>query len=119
VVVHPPGEFQVWLKEEGNFLERLPPAEAGEKPYRKFGCGQCHSTDGTARVGPSFKGIYAATHRFTDGSRQVVDENYIRQSILEPGAKVRQGFKNQMSPYKGHIKDEEITAIIAFIKTLQ
>lgn len=118
VVVHEPEDFQAWLKAAGDVLGNNPPAKAGEILFRRHGCGSCHSTDGTPRVGPSLKGIVGQTHTFTDGSSAAVDENYIRQSVLEPGAKVRQGFRNQMPTYKGRLNDQEITAIIQYIKSL-
>jgi cytochrome c oxidase subunit 2 len=119
VVVHPPGEFEKWLQEAGNLLKRLPPAEAGRELYLRNGCAQCHSVDGTILVGPSFKGIFGQTHQFEDGTSAPVDENYIRESIVDPGAKVRKGFKNQMPTFQGRLSDQEITAIIAYIKSLQ
>ena len=61
VVVHPPGEFEKWLAEAGNLYKNLPPAEAGKLLYSRRGCSQCHSTDGTAGTGPSFKGIFGHT----------------------------------------------------------
>jgi cytochrome c oxidase subunit 2 len=54
-VVHPPGEFEKWLTEASNFLDRMTPAEAGQELYRRRGCYQCHSIDGTSGIGPSFK----------------------------------------------------------------
>jgi len=119
VVVHKPGEFQKWLEDAANFLKRMPPADAGRLLYQRRGCAQCHSTDGRAGTGPTFKGIYGETHRFTDGSSAPVDENYIRQSILEPQAKIREGFQGVMPTYKGIVSDNEITAIIAYIQSLK
>jgi cytochrome c oxidase subunit 2 len=54
-----------------------------------------------------------------DGSRILVDENYIRKSILEPQADVRAGYKPVMPTYSGNIREEEIDALIAFIKSLK
>lgn len=119
VVVHEPDDFQAWLKEASDVLGNNPPEKAGEILFRRHGCGSCHSIDGTPKVGPSLKAIFGQTHRFADGSSALVDENYIRESILEPGAKIREGFKNQMPTFKGRLKDEEITAIIQYIKSLK
>ncbi len=119
VVVHPPGQFEQWLAEAADFLQSMPPAEAGEMLYRQRGCGQCHSTDGTARVGPSLKGIYGHVVTFTDGTSVEVDDNYIRQSILEPQAKIVSGYPSNMPTYKGLLNDDEITALIEFIKSLK
>jgi cytochrome c oxidase subunit 2 len=119
VVVHEPGEFEQWLEEESNLLARLSPAEAGEVLYKRQGCAGCHSSDGTAKAGPSFKGIYGATHQFVNAPPTTVDDNYIRESILNPMAKIRSGYQGVMPTYKGRLKDEEITAIIEYIKTLK
>ena len=101
-------------------LKNNPPEKAGELLYERYGCVTCHSTDGTKRVGPSFKGLWGKTESFEKGlPPQVVDENYIRESILEPSAKIVQGYPDQMPTFKGVVKDEEISAIIAYIKTLK
>lgn len=118
VVVHEPDDFQAWLKQAGNVLGNNTPVKAGEILFRRQGCGSCHSIDGTPRVGPSLKAIVGQTHSFTDGTSAAVDENYIRESILAPGAKIRQGYKNQMPTFKGRLNDQEITAIIQYIKSL-
>ncbi|MHC4399428.1 MAG: cytochrome c oxidase subunit II [Planctomycetota bacterium] len=119
VVVHPPGEFDSWLERAANLLETMSPVEAGELLFRRKLCASCHSLQGARLVGPSLQGIFGKTHRFTDGTSAVVDENYLRESMLEPGNKIRQGYPNQMSTYKGRIKDREIGAIIEYIKSLK
>jgi cytochrome c oxidase subunit 2 len=119
VVVHPSGEFEKWLEEAANFLDRMSPEEAGELLYQRRLCSQCHSLDGTARTGPTFKGIFGAEHEMTSGEKVTVDENYIQESIWDPQAKVRSGYKPVMPTYLGQLKEEEVRAIIAFIKTLK
>ena len=118
VVVHPEGEFERWLEEASNFLATLPPVEAGRKLYQARGCAQCHSTDGSAKVGPTFRGLFGEPQTLASGERVVVDENYIRESILEPQAKVVAGYEPVMPTYQGRLKDEEIAALIAYIKSL-
>ena len=118
VVVHPPGEFAVWLKKASNFLETMSPADAGKTLYKRRGCAQCHSVDGSKMVGPSFDEVFGVEAVMDDGETIVVDENYIRESILEPQAKGRAGYRKVMPTYQGQLSDEEIAAIIEFIKTL-
>jgi cytochrome c oxidase subunit 2 len=118
VIVHPPGEFETWLEKASNFLETMSPVEAGQKLYQVRGCQQCHSVDGTAKTGPSLLGVFGHTQALIDGTSVVADENYIRESILEPAAKVVAGYEPVMPTYQGRIKDEEITAIIAYLKSL-
>ncbi len=119
VVVHESGTFEGWLEEAGNLLKTMPPAEAGKVLYTRHGCSQCHSIDGSAKVGPSFLGVFGTTQAAADGTEITVDENYLRESILEPQARIRAGYKPAMPTYSGRLKDEEISAIIAFIKSLQ
>jgi len=118
VVVHPPGEFEIWLEKASNFLETMSPVDAGQKLFSVRGCRQCHSVDGTAKTGPSMAGVFGRTQTMTDGGSVVVDENYIRESILEPAARVVNGFEPVMPTYQGRIKDAEIMAIIEYFKSL-
>ncbi|MCU0981171.1 MAG: cytochrome c oxidase subunit II [Pirellulaceae bacterium] len=122
VVVHPSGEFEKWLEDAANFLERMTPVEGGALLVQRRGCAQCHSVDGSAKVGPSFKGTFGTqqpVEPVAAGENITVDENYIRESIMEPMAKIRAGYKPVMPTYKGQLKDEEIAAIIAYIKSLK
>jgi len=118
VIVHEPGQFEPWLEEAADFLQRMKPEEAGKELHRRRGCAQCHSTDGTALVGPSFQGIFGQTHRFSNAQPVVVDENYLRESMLEPSAKIREGYRDQMPTYATILDEEEIAALIEFIKSL-
>jgi cytochrome c oxidase subunit II len=119
VVVHSPGEFEKWLNEAGSLFKNMPPAEAGQQLYNRRGCSQCHSIDGTAGTGPSLKGIFGQTTHFDDGSSAAVDDNYIRDRLLEPHVKVVQGYKPVMPTYKGILSDDEVTDLIEFIKSLK
>ena len=118
-VVHPPGEFERWLDEASNLLKTLTPAKAGEVLFTRRGCAQCHSIDGSRRVGPSFYNLFDSMQRMSTGEELVVDENYIRESIIEPQAKVREGYRPVMPTYQGQLKDEELDALIEYIKTLK
>lgn len=97
------------------------PAEVGEALYASRGCKQCHSNDGTdqpANGGPSFKGHYGKPQLFTDGSEVMMDENYIRESIIYPQKLIRKGYRAIMPTYQGQLNDDELTSIIAYIKQL-
>ncbi len=118
VVVHKSGEFDAWLENAANFYKDLPPAEAGKIIFTRY-CNQCHSDDGTAKTGPTFKGTYGQTHALRDGSTVEVDDNYIRESIMDPQAKVREGYQPVMPTFKGILSDDEITYLIEYIKTLK
>lgn len=119
VVVHPPGEYEKWLATTGDKLAKLSPAEAGKELFTQNGCGACHSTDGRPGVGPSMKGAWGNARELADGSTATFDENYVRKSILEPVSQVVKGFPPAMPTFQGRIKDQEITAIIEYLKTLK
>jgi cytochrome c oxidase subunit 2 len=119
VEVQEPTVFARWLEDAGNFVDRLPPAEAGELLYKQRGCSQCHSTDGTRLTGPSFRGLFGSSHAITSGDNVTVDENYVKESILAPAAKVTAGYDNVMPTYQGRMKDNEINAIIEYMKSLK
>ncbi len=123
VIVHKSRpEFEKWLADAGNFLDKLPPEklwEGGQKLYNQRGCKQCHSLDGVPGIGPSFKGIWGHTQELKGGTKALVEENYVRESILNPQAKIVAGYEPVMPTYQGRLKDKEITAIIEYLKTLK
>jgi len=123
VIVHTSRpDFDKWLADAGNFLDKLPPEklwEGGQKLYNQRGCKQCHSVDGVAGIGPTFKGIWGHSQPLKSGGPITVDENYIRESIVNPQAKIVAGFEPVMPTYQGRLKDKEITAIIEYIKKLE
>ena len=116
VIVHPPGEFETWLEKASNFLETMSPVDAGRKLFQVRGCTQCHSMDGSAKTGPTLLGVFGREEQMANGTSLTVDENYIRESILEPNARVVAGFEPVMPTYQGRLKDEEIMAIIEYLK---
>ena len=119
VIVHEPGEFGTWLRNAAARTATLPPAEVGEHLYRTRGCAQCHSVDGSAGVGPSFRGVFGSTVHLRGGGTVLADENYIRESVLDPQAKVVAGFDPVMPTYKGSLSDQDISAIVAYLKSLK
>jgi len=123
VIVLSPEAYDIWEKgigvDDGQAVASLPPAELGEKIYKEKGCNACHSVDGSVVIGPSFKGLYGREGVLEGGSSYTADENYIRKSILEPQEEVVKGFQPVMPSFKGILSDDEITAIIAYVKTLK
>lgn len=95
------------------------PEELGASLYTNKGCNACHSVDGAPGVGPSFKGLFGKNEALQDGTSVDVDENYLRESILIPQAKIVKGFAPVMPAFKGLLKDEEVDALITYIKTLK
>jgi cytochrome c oxidase subunit II len=116
VVVHSPEAFQGWVAEEIRKIEAMPLAELGELTYNQAGCSTCHSLDGSAKVGPSFKGLFGRKEKIVGGATLTVDENYIRESIIEPQAKLVEGFPPAMPTFKGQLSDRRILGLVEFIK---
>ena len=67
-------------------------------------------------MGPTFQGLWGRAEPLADGTSQVVDENYTRESILEPARKLVKGFQPVMPPFKGVLSDKEVDALLVFIK---
>jgi cytochrome c oxidase subunit 2 len=118
VVVHNPGGYDNYLAFMKEVQDAAPPVERGQAVYSRL-CVACHTIDGTVRIGPSFKGIWGETHNFVDGSTATVDENYVRDSILNPQAKIRQGFPPSMPSFQGQLSDKEIVGVIEYLKSLK
>ena len=98
--------------------------EEGQRLARLMGCMACHSTDGTTagRVGPTWKGLFGSQVEIKDGEPAIADEAYLRESMLEPNAKVVQGFDKSdagMPSYAGVLTDAQIEALVLYIKTLK
>jgi len=118
VIVHDPADFDAWMAKAADWIKDLPPVEAGALVYKKKGCNQCHSVDGAGGVGPTFRGSFGNRRQFTDGSTGVMDENYVRESVLNPRAKVLAGFDPVMPTFQGRLKENEISVLIAYLRSL-
>ena len=115
VIVGSQNDFEDWLQSAGA-AEDLPLPELGARLWEQQMCVQCHSTDGSPGIGPTVLGLYGSTETLADGSTVDVDENYLRESILEPGAKIVQGYQNVMPPAYGSLSERQVSALIAFIQ---
>jgi len=111
-------EFQEYLNKIG-FDPNEKPEVRGAKLYVQKGCTTCHSLDGSPKVGPSWKGLFGNTRTFADGTSATADENYLRQSILEPNAHIVQGFAPAMPTFQGSLKDQQLSDLIAYIKSVK
>lgn len=120
VVVHETQEdLDAWIKANSSRGE-VSMVDWGETLFNRRGCVGCHSLDGTklGYSGPSFKDVYGFKHAMTSGEEVLADDNYIRESILEPKAKVVAGYSPVMPTFKGQLSDDDIASIIEFMKTL-
>jgi cytochrome c oxidase subunit 2 len=113
VVVMEPKDYEAWMGGGGN----QPLAVTGEKLFTDLGCLTCHRSDTQGR-GPSLVGVYGKPVMLEDGRTLTADENYIRESIVDPGAKIVKGFKPVMPTFQGQISDEQLNALVAYVKSL-
>jgi cytochrome c oxidase subunit 2 len=115
IVVMEPAEYVKWL--EGG-AAGVSMAEAGEKLFQRLGCSTCHRPDGTGQ-GPSLLGLFGKPVELQGGKTVTADENYIRESILDPRAKITVRYQPVMPIFKGLVSEEGILQLIAYIKSLE
>lgn len=93
-------------------------AAAGAQLFQKKGCFACHRADGKG-VGPALNGVFGKSIELVDGTKLVVDENYLRNSILNPASQVLQGYTPVMPTFEGQLSIEELLQLIEYVKTLK
>jgi cytochrome c oxidase subunit 2 len=116
VTVMEPSEYAAWLS--GTSGSGGNPVVAGEKLFTEKACATCHVGAGVGRA-PSLNGVYGAKVLLADGSTVIADEAYIRESILQPNAKIVAGYQPVMPTFQGQVTEEQILALTAYIKSLQ
>jgi cytochrome c oxidase subunit II len=115
VVVMEPNEYQTWLSggtAEGSL------ASAGAKLFQDLACNTCHRPDAQGR-GPVLEGLFGKTQSLLSGESIVVDEAYLRESILQPAAKITAGFQPIMPAFQGLVSEEQLLELIEYVKSLQ
>jgi cytochrome c oxidase subunit II len=114
VVVMEPSQYEAWLS-GGGATGSL--ASTGQSLFQQLGCSTCHRFDTQGR-GPNLAGTFGKPVALEDGRTVLEDENYVRESILNPTAKVVAGFKPIMPPFQGMVSEEQLNALVAYIKSL-
>jgi cytochrome c oxidase subunit II len=110
-------EYEEWLSNEP--YKGMAPVDIGADVYKKR-CLQCHTLTAEKNVGPGFKGLWGKEEKLEGGGTALVDENYVRESILNPNAKLVAGYPNGgMTPFAGQLSEEELMGIIEFLKTVK
>lgn len=110
-------KFEEWLSNDP--YKGLAPADIGQKIYQSR-CLACHNLTDQKNVGPGWKGLFGKTETLEGGATVKVDENYLRESILDPNAKIVAGFpKGVMPTQAGQLNEAEISGLIEFIKSLK
>src|SRR5690242_17078830 len=114
VVVMEPADYQAWLS-GGNAEGSL--ASTDQKLFQQLGCTTCHRFDTQGR-GPNLVGLFGKPVLLDDGRTVTADENYIRESILNPGAKVVAGFRPIMPTFQGIVNEEQLLSLVAYVKSI-
>jgi cytochrome c oxidase subunit 2 len=113
IVAMDPADFADWLATQGT--QSL--ASQGDRLFQQLGCNGCHRADSLARA-PRLEGLYLQPVRLQDGSQARADDAYIRTSILEPSAQVVDGWQPIMPTYQGQLSEEQIVALVAYIRSI-
>jgi cytochrome c oxidase subunit 2 len=115
VVVMKPRDYELWLSggETGGTL-----ASAGERLFVDLACNTCHRPDSQGR-GPVLDGLIGRTVTLQSGESIVADEAYVRESILNPSAKITSGYQPIMPTFQGLVTEEQVLQIIEYVKSLK
>jgi len=129
VVVEDELSFQRWLAAQPTLASLAAGAQAGaggpvladasqqgKLLAQSHGCVACHSVDGSAGVGPSWKGLYGRQEPMSDGSTVKADDAYLRESINQPQARIVKGFAPVMPAQS--MSTSEVDALIAYIRSV-
>jgi cytochrome c oxidase subunit 2 len=112
IYVMEPAEYERWLAGETESL-----AASGQQLFQFLACANCHRTDKPGRC-PNLEGLFGKPVQLTTGETVKADEDYIRESILNPGAKIVAGYQNIMPSFQGLVTEEELLKLIEYIKSL-
>ncbi len=120
LIVMEPQAYQDWLEGWGQTEEAASadPVAHGKLLYQAKGCVACHSLSGKSPVGPTFENLFGSDVELSDGKKVKADENYIRESIMDPQAKMVKGYTPLMPTFRGQMTDEEVNDMMAFIKSV-
>src|SRR5437660_10262746 len=115
VVVMEPTEYENWLS--GN-AGQTSPAAAGRGLYESLGCVSCHGANAEGGRGPALIGVYGSKVVLSGGQSVLADEGYVRESILNPQAKIVTGVGAIMASFQGQINEEQLLQVVAYVKSL-
>jgi cytochrome c oxidase subunit 2 len=107
-------EYEKWLA-GGEPVES--PVVTGERLFEQYGCRSCHQV-GDSQRGPSLEGLMGTTVELAGGETVTVDEKYLRESILNPSAKMVSGYRALMPAFRGLVSEESLLQLIAYLKSL-
>ena len=116
VIAMEPAKYEEWLA--GGTKNTPSMSGSGQQLFEKLACVTCHQTDSAMRA-PQLRGIAGSTVLLKDGRKVLADDSYIRESILNPAAKVVKGYDPIMPSYQGQIEEETIQQLVVYIKSLK
>jgi len=134
VIVMPPAEYEAWLAnlkrgipntQDGtptpieNVAANTSLVEQGKRIAVEQGCVKCHTVNGERHIGPSWLDMYGRHEKMKTGEMITVDEGYMTESIMDPAAKIVDGFDNVMPSFQNKLAGPEIAALVEYMKSLQ
>ena len=112
-------KYREWIDSGGGLSGKgLTSAQFGKLLFKSKGCTACHTVDGAPSTGPTLKDKYGTLERLAAGGSVKVDDNYLRESLMKPNAKVVHGFAPVMPTYAGRLKEKQVNALIDYIKSI-
>jgi cytochrome c oxidase subunit 2 len=114
VVVMEPADYERWLK-SGEPAESI--VLAGQKLFHERGCSGCHAPNSQFHA-PLLQGLYRKPVPLSNGTLVTADDQYLRDSILQPAKQISAGYDNIMPSFAGHLSEEEIMQLIAYLKSI-
>ena len=121
VIVLAEDQFEAWIAEQagGEDTADQDPVELGRQVSQESGCLACHSVDGSESIGPTWLDLYGSERNLADGTTVTADQEYLREAVVDPQAKIVEGYENLVMPPTGaSLTDQEIEAVLAYIASL-
>ena len=115
VYVQEPSQYEAWLS--GRRATSVSPVASGRALFERLGCITCHVQAAPQRC-PRLESLYGKPVKLTTGQTVIADEGYLRESIIDPQAKIVAGYQAVMPTYTGQLKEEDVLDLIAYIKSL-
>lgn len=110
-----PEDYEKWTAASTSGMSL---AQNGERLFASMGCNQCHTGDAAAR-GPNLAGLYGTKVKMEDGSTQLANEAFLRDTILNPSSHIPAGYKPIMPTYQGQLSEEGLIDLVEYIKSLK
>jgi len=117
VVAMEPKEFEEWLANGGQSSAPMSMEQAGAKVYAKVHCDNCHGKEDNLHA-PSLYGIYGKRRVFADGTSLIADNEYLRESIVQPYNHITAGYGQTMPAYQNQLSEVDLINLVAYIKSL-